>query len=91
MIKETIINSVLAASVAGGGVGMKYYADHTYMSMNAYQQQSYESDLTDYRRDINQLSREKLRASTPQEKALIQQQIEETERERRDFVEKFKK
>ena len=37
MIKETIINYVLAASIAGGGVGLKFYADHTYISMNAYE------------------------------------------------------
>ena len=38
MIKETVINYALAASIAGGGVGLKFYADHTYISMNAYQQ-----------------------------------------------------
>jgi hypothetical protein len=68
-----------------------YFTDARYVLADNYQQQNYESELSDYRRDTNQLSREKLRASTPQEKALIQQQIEETERERRDFVEKFKK
>ena len=37
MIKETAINYLLAASIAGGGVGLKFYADHTYIAMNDYE------------------------------------------------------
>ena len=39
-MKETVIAMVIAFVVGNGTAGgaMKYYADHTYISMNAYQQ-----------------------------------------------------
>ena len=38
MIKETAINIVLVSAIGGTGMAGKYYADHEYISMNAYQQ-----------------------------------------------------
>ena len=39
MIKETAINTLIVVALGGGGMQAgKYYADHTYISMNAYQQ-----------------------------------------------------
>ena len=39
-MKEILIATALSFAVGGGsiGAGMKFYADHTYISMNAYQQ-----------------------------------------------------
>lgn len=83
---------ILVPTVIGAaGYGMLYQGDKRWVLASSYQQQNYAEALSDYRRDINQLQRDKLRAQTEQEKALIQQQIEQTKGEREDFIERFKR
>lgn len=90
-MKATLIGVLVTATLSTAGYGVLFFSDARYVLAMDYQSQNYEASLANFRRDTNQLSREKLRAVSIQEKNLIQQQIDETERERRDFVERFKK
>ena len=57
MIKETAINYLLAASIAGGGVGLKFYADNTYISMNAYDKSQVQQRIWSLQDQIKQIKR----------------------------------
>ena len=61
MIKETAINYMLAASIAGSGVGLKFYADHTYISMNAYQQTNTQNRIWNLQDQIKNIQRKAAR------------------------------
>jgi hypothetical protein len=38
MIKDLAVNALLVTALGGGMTAGKYYADHTYISMNSYEQ-----------------------------------------------------
>lgn len=60
-MKETIINYLLAGAMASGlGVG-KYYADHTYISMNAYQQTNTQNRVWSLQDQIKNIQRKAAR------------------------------
>ena len=61
MIKETAVNYILAAALAGGFGGMKYYNDHEYVSMNAYQQANTQNRVWSLQDQIKSIQRKAAR------------------------------
>ena len=61
MIKETAINIILATAIGGTGIAGKYYADHEYVSMNAYQQSNIQSRVWNLQDQIKTIQRKAAR------------------------------
>ena len=55
------MNAVLAISVGGVGIGGKYYADHEYVSMNAYQQSNVQNRIWSLQDQIKNIERKAAR------------------------------
>ena len=66
-MKETVIAMVIAFVVGNGTAGgaMKYYADHTYISMNAYQQANDQNRVWALQDRIKAIKRRAVRENRP--------------------------
>jgi len=65
MIKESIMNAVLIAAMGSGFGAGKYYADHTYISMNAYQQANSQNRVWVLQDRIKVIERRAVREDRP--------------------------
>ena len=66
-MKETVIAMVIAFVVGNGTAGgaMKYYADHTYIIMNAYQQANDQNRVWALQDRIKAIKRRAVRENRP--------------------------
>ena len=61
MIKDLAVNALLATALGGGMTAGKYYADHTYISMNAYQQSNTQNRVWSLQDQIKTIQRKAAR------------------------------
>jgi peptidoglycan hydrolase CwlO-like protein len=61
MIKDLAVNALLVTALGGGMTAGKYYADHTYISMNDYQQSNTQNRVWSLQDQIKTIQRKAAR------------------------------
>ena len=61
MIKDVVVNTMLVALLGGGLTAGKFYGDHTYISMNAYQQTNTQNRIWNLQDQIKNIQRKAAR------------------------------